>query len=248
MSLLLITLYVLFLHYILWVSLLWNPSFIKDSIFWYFGVAITLFVNVNKVSDKSFFINILYDNLKILVLIEFIVNFYTFSFIVEMILVPFILFITVLNVGNKVTYKNLILDKLTNFFFISFALIQLFFIVYKIALEYKSLVNYESLNAFILYPVLTIMYLPFIYLFAIYLKYDTIFIVVSRGLKERSLLIKAAKKKIFFTCGLNLRKINIFHRTSVYKFFEAQNLNDVNGIVFYFKNFWKKYKVRYKSC
>ncbi len=237
--------YVLLAHYILYKFYVWNIFLIKDSIYWFLGTALVLFINSNKAYEKGFFTDILYDNLKLLIIVEFIVNFYSFSFIVEMVFIPIIFFISAFSGVNKVIHKNIILDKIFNFMLFGFGLMQLIYVIYKIVTDYKSIVNNVSLGSIILYPLLTILYLPFIYFFALYLKYNTIYSVITGGLKQRQELVKKAKRNIFFICRFNLRKLNIFHKTSVYKFFDAESLDDVINITSYFKRFWKKYKVRY---
>lgn len=49
-------------------------------------------MNVNKVNNKTYFKKIIIDSIRLTIAIEFILNFFTFSFFKEFILVPIIVF------------------------------------------------------------------------------------------------------------------------------------------------------------
>lgn len=92
------TVYVLLIIYFLYEIKFWNPTLLKETIFWYFGVAFISLVNANKVNqDEEYFKKIFKDNLKLIVILELITTFYSFSLIVELILVPLLLIITMLS-------------------------------------------------------------------------------------------------------------------------------------------------------
>ena len=72
---------------------LWRPSNLGETILWIFGVAFVMFVNVNHASEDYYFRNIVVDNLKFVVILEFITNVYVFNLWIELILVPIMAFI-----------------------------------------------------------------------------------------------------------------------------------------------------------
>ena len=68
---------------------IWEWSLLKDTIYWFLCSALVLLMNTDKANqEKGFFIKILKDNLKIILILEFILAFYTFNLLVEIVLVP----------------------------------------------------------------------------------------------------------------------------------------------------------------
>ena len=56
--------------FILYKIKIWDWSFLKDTIYWFTAVAFVLLINTNKATqDKRFFIKILKDNLKIILVL-----------------------------------------------------------------------------------------------------------------------------------------------------------------------------------
>lgn len=86
----------------------WDASATKDTILWTFGVAFVTLFNINKVSeDENFFSRIISGNLKLVIVFEFIVNLYTFSLVAELIIVPVITIVVLMNTvaENRPEYK-----------------------------------------------------------------------------------------------------------------------------------------------
>src|SRR6266487_2639991 len=58
----------------------WDISLLKDTIIWTLGTAFIMFVNSDKVNTESkYFKKVLLDNVKLIVLLEFIINLYVFN-------------------------------------------------------------------------------------------------------------------------------------------------------------------------
>lgn len=84
----------------------WDLQLLKDTIIWYFGVAIVMFVNTNEVyQDENYFKKIIIDNIKLVLVLEFIINLYTFSLPVELIFVPLITIIVIVHTFTEIDDK-----------------------------------------------------------------------------------------------------------------------------------------------
>lgn len=76
--------------YLLYDLNLWNTSMMKDAIIWTMGVAIPMIGNAIKASEGKYRLkDALLDNLKMAVIIEFIVNLYVFDLWIELLFIPF---------------------------------------------------------------------------------------------------------------------------------------------------------------
>ena len=92
-------LYIVFMVIVFEKIHFWNISATKDTILWTLGSAFGMYFSLNKVAqDENYFNNVILDNLKIVLLLEFVVNLYSFSLPVELIVIPIVSFIVLLNV------------------------------------------------------------------------------------------------------------------------------------------------------
>lgn len=81
--------YIALLVYGLSEADLWNAGQLKNTIIWAVSVAAVLLFRLPSISeDADYFKQALKDNLKLIVVLEFIVSFYTFSMLTELIIVP----------------------------------------------------------------------------------------------------------------------------------------------------------------
>ena len=91
---------------------LWTSADIKDSIFWLFSVVFVLVFSLNKAKDSKYFKEILIDTIKVIAILEFVINFYNFSLITELILLPIFIFIVMLQAVAGLDSKNAQVAKL----------------------------------------------------------------------------------------------------------------------------------------
>ena len=67
----------------------WDLSLLKDTILWTAFVGFLLLMKTDKInSEKNYLKTIILDSFKGVIIIEFIANFYSFSLITELILIP----------------------------------------------------------------------------------------------------------------------------------------------------------------
>ena len=118
-----------------------------------------------KLRNQKVFKEIIYNNIKILIVIAFIVNFYTFSFVVELFLISILTCIVFYNVSHRRDGKKTCVFYLMNGLLIIIIIFILFLFVSNVVSDYKSFVNLDTLIKFLLPPVLTFLFLPFIYFF-----------------------------------------------------------------------------------
>jgi len=189
----------------------WSPKMLKDTLFWFFTSCLVLFFNVNNIKDNSFIKTILFESFKLALVAEFLLNLYTFSLAVELILVPSVIFISLLiTVANTNTEFNVV-KKFLSF---TIGLIGLFLWIYLAVKTYQTSFNdfnNSMLQSFSLPILLTISILPFLYFFAVFMQYESFFIRINCMTKniEKATQIKKAVKK---TAKLNLSKLNMISK------------------------------------
>ena len=204
--LVMLTLYVCLLLTILYKVKLWDISLFKDTIFWYCTSAIVLLFSVNKAKDNAFFKIIVSENLKWAIILEFIINFYTFSLMAELIIIPVITFLLLLQAFASRDEKNIQVSKLLEYITGSIGLILFAYAIYITFIHYEIVFTIHNLFSFMLPPILTILLIPFLYVLAVYMNYELLFIRIDFLTNDDEKRNKL-KRAIIFAANLNLNYI-----------------------------------------
>jgi len=186
----------------------WDVSATKDTILWTLGSAFATYFSINKVEqDSSYFKNVILDNIKFVLIMEFVVNLYSFSLPAELIVMPVVTFIAMLNVfaESKQEYKKV--SKLLNFILGVFGLYLLAFTFREIVLDFQNFATIKNLRDFFLPPLFSIILLPFVYVMALFMQYEMFFVRIDIANKNSD-VTKYAKRKVLVACHVNLSKLN----------------------------------------
>lgn len=207
----LLILYVLLLIFVLIKAEFWEVCLLKDTLFWFGSTAFITFFNIQKSEKAGFFKNIIKDNLKFVIILEFLLNFHTFSFLLEFILVP-CLFVLSLSVGilEYQAQKDKSFTKITELLkniLVIYVLVALGFVIYKSVIGYRELFSISNLRALLLPAILTVLSLPFFYLLAIFMQYDVLFPVLSRLFSNNGkVLTLNTKVYILYSANFSLKR------------------------------------------
>lgn len=211
---------------------IWNASLMKDTIFWIFGSAFVLLMNVNKVAqDEHYFRKILLDTLKLSLVLEFIINLYSFNFWIEMIFVPVIFVIGAMRAVAEIKKEYLPVKKAIDYVLSFVGIFLVIFAVSKIFGDYQGFATTNNLRSFVLPPSMFLAYTPFLYLFALVMAYEILFVRLDFFLKNDKALASFAKQKIFRLCSLNLGKLNRFAKESTSDILNLKDKNDILNLV-----------------
>jgi hypothetical protein len=194
----------------------WDMSLLTKTIMWFlFTGIISVFRAIEKAKDISYFKTIFKDYVKIAIIIEFIVNKYTFSYFSELILMLMIFFVTVFKtiLDKSPEYQNEMsksIKKLFNWlYFLLGSCIVLNAIVFA-AIDFENLGTMANLRKLLLSPILSLFFMGCVYLFALWSSYEQVFIRIGFGTQKSNSLIQYIKLRIVLLCGLDLGKVNNF--------------------------------------
>lgn len=231
-------LYVAFIVYLFSQIKLWDYSLLKDTIFWLFGVGFVLFMNLNKANENEhYFRKIVVDNLKLVLVLIFLVNFYTFSLLTELILIPVLFFIIAMNTyaGMKKEYEAV--KKITNFALGIWGIFLLVFILVSVFGDYQNLLTIDNIRVFLLPLLLTFAFLPFLYGFAVFMAYESLFVRLNFSIGKRDKrLLRVAKRKIINAFGINLGQLNRFSKENISKLLGLRSEDELREIIKGFKS------------
>jgi hypothetical protein len=186
---------------------LWELSVLKETIYWFIGTGLVMFgASTKVVNAKALFKQTAKDTLKLVIFLEFFIGFYVFPIWVELLMVPFITFIIMLATvagyqkGAEYDLTKKFLSQVTA----AIGLAIMFFGAMAFIHNPKPLFSYQNLELFLLPIILSCAYAPFVYLLALYSKYELVFLRVDMFLEHiddrRALKLACIKR-----CGLSVQ-------------------------------------------
>jgi hypothetical protein len=194
--------------YLLYQLDFWDPSLLKDSIYWFTGSGFLILFNLNKAGkEKDFFKNILRDNLKLILILEFVVNFHQFGLVAELILLPTIAFLAMLQAVAEREERTMKVKSLIDWLFAIFGFIVLGISIRDIWIDFRGFANIPNLESFLLPIILSITFIPFAYCIALYMNFEVLFIRLGLFLKNKKDL-RYAKWLTLLKSRLSLKKLN----------------------------------------
>lgn len=210
----------------------WNTYLIKDTVVWFlFSGLVIVFKSIDNNKNNNYFKNIILNNFKIVIFIQFILSEYTMSFLFEFISIPIFFFIGGASaiIENKSEYKDVkkLLMWIQNILFIVITYNSFKFAISDI----RSLGTYNNLLKIIVPGVLSILSIVPAYLLALYSSYEKIFVRLnsykgrSRGL---SLYLKA---RIVLYCNINLKRVNSLWHNKNKELFYLTDKKEINSIL-----------------
>jgi len=230
-------LYVGLVVFIFYKIQFWDVFLVKDTVFWILGVAFILLMNANKATqDKHYFRKILLDNLKLILVLEFIINLYTFNLWIELILVPLLFLIVAMGAVAEFKKEYMPVKKIIDSILSFFGILLIIFALFKIFGDYRGFATTDNLRSFLLPLLLMLAYLPFLYLFTLLMAYENLFVRLDIFLKENKTLANFAKRKIFRLCFFDLGKLNRFAKESTSNLLNLKDKNDILSLVQKFRN------------
>lgn len=209
-SILCLLLYITVIVYGLSLLNLWNFSLIKDTIYWTFGVGFILMMNSNKaLQEEYYFKKFIKKNIKLFVILEFILGLYVFGIVTEFILMPIVIFLSVLLGFTEANEEH---KQVNNFLLKIFGLIGVLYLIYsvfEIYQNFKNFATYDNLRALTFPAIMTISFLPFAYIYVLYTHYESLFVRVGFFLKDNKSLCRFAKWRILLSVNFNLKKLKL---------------------------------------
>ncbi len=223
--------YVTCIILILYKCKFWDSSMIKDTIFWiiFTGIGIS-FKYDSKLSIREFFYESFKDNIRIMLIFEFLFSTYTFSILIELLLLPLSTFIIGIKTISERDEKLKPVNKLMMSVEVLLGLVITIFTLKNIVNNIDTITSVINLKNFILPIILGVSLLPYIYLFAVYMGYETLFFRLYIGSEKSKYIIKKAKMVLLVNCKLNLFKINKACSMGLYNLMAVETDEDIENM------------------
>jgi hypothetical protein len=216
---------------------LWNTSLLKDSIVWFCFTGILMCFNlVTSKKEEDIFRKIIISNIKIVIIIEFIINTYTFSLVAELFFIPLVILLSMIEVIAKKDKKYSSVIKIINGLYVIIGVVIMFYVISNVVSDYRNIVSLDTLRNILLAPLLTISFLPFIYFMMLFVAYESLFVRLNLGYEKSNKLKRYAKRKIIKHCLLSLKKVSRALNMKTYNLMHIRNKEDVDKMIKVYEN------------
>lgn len=212
----------------------WDWIYVKDIIFWTLFVGAPVCFNAtSRQLEEQYFKNILINNLKFTALVEFITGTFTFHIIGELILQPILVFLMILQSSliNKTEAVQKFIDRLVG---IS-GLIILGLTIKSVVDSIGNIQFIDITVGFLLPIILSTLYLPVSYIFAVYAKYEILFLRMGFKDPDDQKLKRKHRIEVILCCKLSYKKICKFLNEYVQKMYVNMSTAEFATIIDQFR-------------
>lgn len=158
---------------------LWDWDQLKNTIVWSFAVGIASFFSLQKMEDNPhYFRGWIKETAAVVVFVEFLVNVYTFPLLVEIIIYPLIFFVLGMIAVGKREPKHAVVVVFLERLMLFFGAVLILYTIYMIASNLGDFVSLQTLRDFYTPVILSLFFLPFIYILHVYSVFESVFSVL----------------------------------------------------------------------
>jgi len=211
---------------------MWKVDLLKDTIVWFFVGAMAMMMRFATADDiDNIFRKILTDGIKIVILLEFLVNTYMFPLVVELILVPLLTIIAMIDVVASMNEKHTIVAKSARGIQTVAGFMILGITIYQAIADFQNLKSLDTLRSIALAPLLSVLMSPFIYIMLVISHYELVFSRLDFGGEKTRRLKGYARRRIAMHAGLSLKRLQYLLRNHVIDLMHIEKESDVDGFL-----------------
>lgn len=211
---------------------IWKNIYLKDIILWTLFSGLTICMNaVAGEADEKYISKVLKDNIRFTVVTEFLLSTFTFSFWVELIIIPIttviVLFDTVAeHKSDAIAVHKLLQDVM------AFAGLCVILQTVRVGiLEYRELNVINTLVSFIIPIVYLLLVTPLEYAFELYSKYEMLFIQMHFKEPSDKMVQRKRHLKVIKACGLSVRKIILFQKQCIPRMYVSMSDSEFEALI-----------------
>jgi hypothetical protein len=228
------------LYIILCVKLLeyikfWEFGLLKDTILISFtSILLIMSTKAEKVvQNKFYFWKLLLENFALVAMLQFIMGIYTFPLYIELFLVPIFVIISVFAAFASVYNKDHLISKIFNrvIYIIGFGVV--ISSLYMMFIKPADIMQILQFKIFILPIIITLMFIPMLYLLLLFKTYEWYFTgwktVLSTNMGKPE-IYKSLRNKVLIRFNFNLYKFFDFYEKNRLEFFNLESQEDVDKL------------------
>lgn len=213
---------------------LWDRSLLKDTLEWFILGGVAPLFRTATDRSSAVFRQIIRDNLKVLVILEFLINTYVFSLWVELFLVPLLSSLGMMLVvaESRVEYKPM--GKVLSWLSAAIGWTVLLVALHKAIADYHSLLGAETVHGVLLVPLLSVGAIPFMYAFALVVKYNDLFGSIQAWRDKDTAVVRYARRRLMKINGMSITRVERCTKAIGIDLRRAQSRQDIDEAVWKF--------------
>ncbi len=227
------SLFIYLFYYFGW----WDTNNLKDTVIWYIfaGIPIGFIVATSKL-ENGYWTSLILNNLKLTVLVEFVVNFFTFSIIVELVIVPVIALLAWMNSYSKHFGEYKDVEKLTTFLLSALGLFMLSYSLSRAIVEYNSIGNVNALKSLLFPVVYSLVSIPYMYVFKLVVEYEKLFIRLKLGKRRSKKLNFLIKLRLLLFCNIQMKRLQVATNMNSYNLMSISSEDEIDLMIKSYKD------------
>ena len=213
-------------------SPIWKNIYLKDIVLWTLFSELTICMNaVAGEADEKYISKVLKDNIRFTVVTEFLLSTFTFSFWVELIIIPtttvIVLFDTVAeHKSDAIAVHKLLQDVM------AFAGLCVILQTVRVGiLEYRELNVINTLVSFFIPIVYLLLVTPLEYAFELYSKYEMLFIQMHFKEPSDKRVRRKRHLKVIKVCGLSVKRIMLFQKQCIPRMYVSMSDSEFEALI-----------------
>ncbi len=205
---------------------LWEIFMLKDALLWYFTVGIAILFKLTKVKNNSQLRKTVFKGITLTVVFEFMMNFYTYAFWIEMLTVPVTTMLIITHSYAEINPRGddnakKVKKPLGNI--ISFlGIIAISIVLYRTITEYETLLTKSNLLLIVMPFIVLILTVPLFYALALFFQYEGFLVRIKRFTHNDPILWKDVRRAVYSAAGINLNKLakvqDNFNKSMIFNF------------------------------
>lgn len=210
----------------------WQSYLLKDTVVWVVVSGIALGMSgVSLKSEAPTWRGVVIEQIKIVVLVEYLVNTYTFGIWIELALIPVMTALAVLTSFASMDEKSAIVAKLGQFLQGTIGLAILWFAVLGALEEAETFTVSVALREVLLPIILSATVIPIAYLLTVISAYEQLFLFLRIREDKGASLIRYAKWRLFLRLGLRLTAVRSFLEQHRHNLLWAKSKSDIDNVL-----------------
>lgn len=178
---------------------LWENHQIKNFIYWLVAVGILTHFKKNEYSVKA----VIKDTISLIAIFQFIITFYTFNLFFELLFIILTIIFTSIKLVSERDEKNKALAKFTSVMLSIFGFSLVYLSINQYITNFNEFINSKTFYDFFVPTFLSIMIIPYFYMFFMFVRYETSLVSLGFAIKDNDELKRYAKLRAMIAFNFN---------------------------------------------
>jgi hypothetical protein len=180
---------------------LWNAAMVKDTVIWFFAVAMSLLLHLSDSATPGYFRTAATRSVKIGAFLAFFLNLFVFNIWIELLLVPLLFVVLAIPIVGRGQPQYASAVGLANRTSAFIGLAVAGYVAWKLVTSWQDVASRDTLLSLALPIWMTLGFLPFIYVYSLWANYRTAFMRIDFASNDRRSR-RRAKLALIVTLGL----------------------------------------------